>query len=181
MWVSENLLKLFQFKNFIFSCNMEIYPKTYIRREIFSHFSCKSRLYSKDSYTRFDSFSIGFNTSRTSEAKNCSLLENSIIQFEFSDRFLGAGDGRAHQHVRWFSSSTPKERPGLRWVEASFSGHYNYGILSFHFCLLLNFSQERPYIMLKKNHYELDANSKFEGFCIDLLTELSKDLGKRNG
>ncbi|PAV57566.1 hypothetical protein WR25_03421 isoform B [Diploscapter pachys] len=36
---------------------------------------------------------------------------------------------------------------------------------------------ERPYIMLKKNHYELDANSKFEGFCIDLLTELSKDLG----
>ncbi|CAI2353310.1 unnamed protein product [Caenorhabditis sp. 36 PRJEB53466] len=36
---------------------------------------------------------------------------------------------------------------------------------------------ERPYVMLKKNHYELDANSKFEGFCIDLLAELSKDLG----
>ncbi|KIH42680.1 hypothetical protein ANCDUO_27331, partial [Ancylostoma duodenale] len=37
---------------------------------------------------------------------------------------------------------------------------------------------ERPYVMLKKNHYELYANSKFEGFCIDLLAELSKDLGK---
>ncbi|CAJ0927228.1 unnamed protein product, partial [Mesorhabditis belari] len=36
---------------------------------------------------------------------------------------------------------------------------------------------ERPYVMLKKNHFELDANSKFEGFCIDLLAELSKDLG----
>ncbi|KAK6726829.1 hypothetical protein RB195_004875 [Necator americanus] len=36
---------------------------------------------------------------------------------------------------------------------------------------------ERPYVMLKKNHYELYANSKFEGFCIDLLAELSKDLG----
>ncbi|CAI4225801.1 unnamed protein product [Auanema sp. JU1783] len=36
---------------------------------------------------------------------------------------------------------------------------------------------ERPYVMLKKNHYELDGNAKFEGFCIDLLAELSKDLG----
>ncbi|WKX90931.1 hypothetical protein Q1695_009628 [Nippostrongylus brasiliensis] len=36
---------------------------------------------------------------------------------------------------------------------------------------------ERPYVMLKKNHYELYGNSKFEGFCIDLLAELSRDLG----
>ncbi|KAI6219195.1 hypothetical protein M3Y99_01669700 [Aphelenchoides fujianensis] len=36
---------------------------------------------------------------------------------------------------------------------------------------------ERPYVMLKKNHFELDQNSQFEGFCIDLLNELSNDLG----
>ncbi|KAI6203785.1 Glutamate receptor ionotropic, kainate 2 [Aphelenchoides besseyi] len=36
---------------------------------------------------------------------------------------------------------------------------------------------ERPYVMLKKNHFELDQNSQFEGFCIDLLHELSNDLG----
>ncbi|KAK6013317.1 Ligand-gated ion channel, partial [Ostertagia ostertagi] len=36
---------------------------------------------------------------------------------------------------------------------------------------------ERPYVMLKKNHYELYGNMKFEGFCIDLLAELSRDLG----
>ncbi|KAH7726269.1 CBN-GLR-5 protein [Aphelenchoides avenae] len=36
---------------------------------------------------------------------------------------------------------------------------------------------ERPYVMLKRNHFELDENSQFEGFCIDLLEELSKDLG----
>ena len=36
---------------------------------------------------------------------------------------------------------------------------------------------ERPYIMLKKNHFELNENNQFEGFCIDLLEELSKDLG----
>uniref|UniRef100_A0A1I8ABH5 Glutamate receptor n=1 Tax=Steinernema glaseri TaxID=37863 RepID=A0A1I8ABH5_9BILA len=36
---------------------------------------------------------------------------------------------------------------------------------------------ERPYVMLKNNHYELDQNAQFEGFCIDLLAELSRDLG----
>ncbi|GMR50924.1 hypothetical protein PMAYCL1PPCAC_21119, partial [Pristionchus mayeri] len=36
---------------------------------------------------------------------------------------------------------------------------------------------ERPYVMHKTNHYELSHNNKYEGFCIDLLTELSKDLG----
>uniref|UniRef100_A0A915DWI9 Uncharacterized protein n=1 Tax=Ditylenchus dipsaci TaxID=166011 RepID=A0A915DWI9_9BILA len=36
---------------------------------------------------------------------------------------------------------------------------------------------ERPYVMLKKNHFEMDKNSQFEGFCIDLLEELSNDLG----
>uniref|UniRef100_A0AC35TW41 PBPe domain-containing protein n=1 Tax=Rhabditophanes sp. KR3021 TaxID=114890 RepID=A0AC35TW41_9BILA len=36
---------------------------------------------------------------------------------------------------------------------------------------------ERPYIMYKKNHFELDKNSQFEGFCIELLHELSRDLG----
>lgn len=32
-------------------------------------------------------------------------------------------------------------------------------------------------MMLKKNYYELDENSRLEGFCIDLLAELSRDLG----
>uniref|UniRef100_A0A7E4VGJ5 Glutamate receptor n=1 Tax=Panagrellus redivivus TaxID=6233 RepID=A0A7E4VGJ5_PANRE len=36
---------------------------------------------------------------------------------------------------------------------------------------------ERPYVMLKKNHFELNENNQFEGFCIDLLEELSSDLG----
>ncbi|KAI1700129.1 ligated ion channel l-glutamate- and glycine-binding site domain-containing protein [Ditylenchus destructor] len=36
---------------------------------------------------------------------------------------------------------------------------------------------ERPYVMLRKNHFDLDTNSQFEGFCIDLLEELANDLG----
>lgn len=31
--------------------------------------------------------------------------------------------------------------------------------------------------MLKKNNFEMDKNTQFEGFCIDLLEELSNDLG----
>lgn len=31
--------------------------------------------------------------------------------------------------------------------------------------------------MLKKNSPEMDTNSRLEGFCIDLLAELSRDLG----
>uniref|UniRef100_A0A914WHL9 Uncharacterized protein n=1 Tax=Plectus sambesii TaxID=2011161 RepID=A0A914WHL9_9BILA len=36
---------------------------------------------------------------------------------------------------------------------------------------------ERPYVMYRRNHYDFHGNQKFEGFCIDLLTELSRDLG----
>ncbi|VDK67420.1 unnamed protein product [Gongylonema pulchrum] len=36
---------------------------------------------------------------------------------------------------------------------------------------------ERPYVMLKKNWQEMEPNSRLEGFCIDLLAELSRDLG----
>jgi hypothetical protein len=32
-------------------------------------------------------------------------------------------------------------------------------------------------VMFRQNHYELSGNMKFEGFCMDLLAELSKDLG----
>ena len=37
--------------NLIFSCNMKIYPKMSLRREIFSHFSYKNRICSKEPYS----------------------------------------------------------------------------------------------------------------------------------
>ena len=42
---------------------------------------------------------------------------------------------------------------------------------------------ERPYVMLKSHEFEQpqakgsQRNGQFEGFCIDLLTELANDLG----
>lgn len=44
-------------------------------------------------------------------------------------------------------------------------------------CLKRVSFKERPYVMLKRNHFGMDKNSQFEGFCIDLLEELANDLG----
>ncbi|KAJ3590606.1 hypothetical protein NHX12_008556 [Muraenolepis orangiensis] len=31
---------------------------------------------------------------------------------------------------------------------------------------------ENPYVMLRPNHQELEANERYEGFCVDMLKEL---------
>ncbi|XP_074662536.1 glutamate receptor ionotropic, kainate 2-like [Tubulanus polymorphus] len=36
---------------------------------------------------------------------------------------------------------------------------------------------EKPFVMLKKNHKELQGNNKYEGFCIDLLHEVAGIVG----
>ena len=38
-------------------------------------------------------------------------------------------------------------------------------------------SQENPYVMQKKSDKELSGNDRFEGYCLDLLKELSNILG----
>ncbi len=40
-------------------------------------------------------------------------------------------------------------------------------------------SQEEPYVMFKKSDKPLYGNDRFEGFCVDLLRELSGILGFR--
>lgn len=37
--------------------------------------------------------------------------------------------------------------------------------------------QENPYVMYKKSDKELVGNDRFEGYCLDLLKELSNILG----
>lgn len=37
--------------------------------------------------------------------------------------------------------------------------------------------QENPYVMYKKSDKELAGNDRFEGYCLDLLKELSNILG----
>ncbi|XP_075047135.1 glutamate receptor ionotropic, kainate 4 isoform X3 [Mixophyes fleayi] len=40
----------------------------------------------------------------------------------------------------------------------------------------IGFQEENPYLMLKSNHQELEGNDRYEGFCVDMLKELSKIL-----
>lgn len=39
------------------------------------------------------------------------------------------------------------------------------------------FQQENPYVMYKKSDKPLYGNDRFEGYCLDLLKELSNILG----
>ncbi|XP_048453716.1 glutamate receptor 4 isoform X3 [Rhincodon typus] len=36
---------------------------------------------------------------------------------------------------------------------------------------------EGPYVMLKKNHDTLEGNDKYEGYCVDLASEIAKHIG----
>ncbi|KAA0720150.1 Glutamate receptor 1 [Triplophysa tibetana] len=37
--------------------------------------------------------------------------------------------------------------------------------------------QESPYVMLKKNHEQLQGNDKYEGYCVELAAEIAKHVG----
>ncbi|PIO16390.1 hypothetical protein AB205_0048230 [Aquarana catesbeiana] len=36
---------------------------------------------------------------------------------------------------------------------------------------------ENPYVMKKKNYEQLDGNDKYEGYCVDLASEIAKHVG----
>uniref|UniRef100_A0A8C1UQV4 Glutamate receptor, ionotropic, AMPA 3b n=1 Tax=Cyprinus carpio TaxID=7962 RepID=A0A8C1UQV4_CYPCA len=36
---------------------------------------------------------------------------------------------------------------------------------------------EAPYVMYKKNHMHLEGNDKYEGYCVDLASEIAKHVG----
>lgn len=38
------------------------------------------------------------------------------------------------------------------------------------------YTQENPYVMRKANYQELEGNEQYEGFCVDMLKELSDIL-----
>lgn len=42
---------------------------------------------------------------------------------------------------------------------------------------LVCFAQEEPYVMYRKSDKPLYGNDRFEGYCLDLLKELSNILG----
>lgn len=49
--------------------------------------------------------------------------------------------------------------------------------MSYPLPFLLMWSQEAPYMMLKKNHEQLKGNEKYEGYCAELAAEIAKHVG----
>ena len=37
--------------------------------------------------------------------------------------------------------------------------------------------QEAPYVMYKKNYMHLEGNDRYEGYCVDLASEIAKHVG----
>lgn len=37
--------------------------------------------------------------------------------------------------------------------------------------------QEAPYVMYKRNYMQLDGNERYEGYCVDLASEIAKHVG----
>lgn len=47
-----------------------------------------------------------------------------------------------------------------------------------HRLLIFTFvSKESPYVMYKKNHEQLEGNERYEGYCVDLASEIAKHVG----
>ena len=50
-------------------------------------------------------------------------------------------------------------------------------VVVFMFSYFAAFFQEPPYVMLKKSESPLQKNERYEGFCVDLLKEMSDIIG----
>ncbi|XP_061448670.1 glutamate receptor ionotropic, kainate 4 isoform X2 [Rhineura floridana] len=63
---------------------------------------------------------------------------------------------------------------GLTMDDQIFSSNVSESL--FNTTLIVTTILENPYLMLKGNHQELEGNDRYEGFCVDMLTELAAIL-----
>lgn len=68
----------------------------------------------------------------------------------------------------------------LVWKEKDFLLVFSclfFKLIALKCCIFCVFYQENPYVMYKKSDKPLYGNDRFEGYCLDLLKELSNILG----
>uniref|UniRef100_A0A8C3KTR1 Glutamate receptor n=1 Tax=Chrysolophus pictus TaxID=9089 RepID=A0A8C3KTR1_CHRPC len=62
--------------------------------------------------------------------------------------------------------------------EMKASGSRKVTVFYIHRLLIFTFvSKESPYVMYKKNHEQLEGNERYEGYCVDLASEIAKHVG----
>ncbi|XP_005988151.1 glutamate receptor ionotropic, kainate 4 isoform X1 [Latimeria chalumnae] len=89
-------------------------------------------------------------------------------RYNYALRVLQHGKEGFRQIGQWHSED------GLTMDKRLYSVNTSEGLLNT--TLIVTTILENPYVMLKPNHQDLDGNDRYEGFCVDMLQELSEIL-----
>ncbi|KAK1804180.1 hypothetical protein P4O66_020222 [Electrophorus voltai] len=64
-----------------------------------------------------------------------------------------------------------------RFVNIMDQPYSNYSTSAENRTIVVTTIMEAPYVMYKKNHMHLEGNEKYEGYCVDLASEIAKHVG----
>ncbi|XP_077361990.1 glutamate receptor ionotropic, kainate 1-like isoform X1 [Festucalex cinctus] len=89
----------------------------------------------------------------------------------------GVGEGVNRLTKRWIKIATWSSVKGMNLIEKSTQNNNNVTDSLANRTLIVTTILENPYVMYKKSDKDLVGNDRFEGYCLDLLKELSNILG----
>uniref|UniRef100_A0A3P8WSL0 Glutamate receptor n=1 Tax=Cynoglossus semilaevis TaxID=244447 RepID=A0A3P8WSL0_CYNSE len=89
----------------------------------------------------------------------------------------GVTEGRSRLNRRWIKIAVWNSYRGMSLMESSRDKNNNVTDSMANRTLIVTTILENPYVMYKKSDKELVGNDRFEGYCLDLLKELSNILG----
>ncbi|XP_037125758.1 glutamate receptor ionotropic, kainate 1 isoform X1 [Syngnathus acus] len=100
-----------------------------------------------------------------------------IISLKEDGTTRGVVEGVNRLTKRWIKIATWSSVKGMNLVEKSTANNNNVTDSLANRTLIVTTILENPYVMHKKSDKDLVGNDRFEGYCLDLLKELSNILG----
>ncbi|XP_061659858.1 glutamate receptor ionotropic, kainate 1-like isoform X1 [Syngnathoides biaculeatus] len=100
-----------------------------------------------------------------------------IISLKEDSSARGLVEGVSRLTKRWIKIASWNSLKGMNLIEKSTTNNNNVTDSLANRTLIVTTILENPYVMYKKSDKELFGNDLFEGYCLDLLKELSNILG----
>ncbi|XP_061608224.1 glutamate receptor ionotropic, kainate 1-like isoform X2 [Phyllopteryx taeniolatus] len=100
-----------------------------------------------------------------------------IISLKEDGSARGVVEGVSRLTKRWMKIASWNSLKGMNLIEKSTTNNNNVTDSLANRTLIVTTILENPYVMYKKSDKELAGNDRFEGYCLDLLKELSNILG----
>ncbi|KAM6984575.1 glutamate receptor ionotropic, kainate 1 isoform 2-T3 [Tautogolabrus adspersus] len=100
-----------------------------------------------------------------------------IISLKEDGTARGVLEGGSRLTKRWIKIAVWNSYKGMNLTESSRDKNNNVTDSLANRTLIVTTILENPYVMYKKSDKELSGNDRFEGYCLDLLKELSNILG----